>query len=45
VNPYSEVDASNLFSRVNIARDCNFRKGIQSRDVHIREGTTIRYHA
>src|SRR3989475_489703 len=41
VNSYSEVDASILFSHVNIGRHCHVRKAIIDRDVHIPEGTTI----
>src|SRR5437016_2356120 len=41
VNSYSEVDASILFSHVNIGRHCHVRKAIIDRDVHIAEGTPI----
>ncbi|MBV8051267.1 MAG: glucose-1-phosphate adenylyltransferase, partial [Acidobacteriaceae bacterium] len=45
VNSYSEIDASILFSHVNIGRHCRIRKAIIDRDVHIPEGTTIGYDA
>jgi glucose-1-phosphate adenylyltransferase len=45
VNSYSDVDASILFSHVNIGRHCKVRKAIIDRDVHIPEGTTIGYDA
>jgi glucose-1-phosphate adenylyltransferase len=45
VNSYSEVDASILFSHVNVGRHCKIRKAIIDRDVHIPEGTTIGYDA
>ena len=45
VNSYSEIDASILFSHVNIGRHCKIRKAIIDRDVHIPEGTTIGYDA
>jgi glucose-1-phosphate adenylyltransferase len=41
VNSYTEVDASILFSHVNIGRHCRIRRSIIDRDVHIPEGTTI----
>ncbi|MEO6119375.1 MAG: glucose-1-phosphate adenylyltransferase [Terriglobales bacterium] len=41
VNSYSEVDASILFSHVNIGRHCRIRKAIIDRDVHIPEGSVI----
>jgi glucose-1-phosphate adenylyltransferase len=41
VNSYSEVDASILFSHVNVGRHCHIRRAIIDRDVHIPEGTTI----
>ena len=41
VNSYSEVDASIIFSHVNIGRHCHIRKAIIDRDVHIPEGTVI----
>lgn len=43
VNSYSEVDASILFSHVNIGRHCRIRRAIMDRDVHIPEGTVIGY--
>jgi glucose-1-phosphate adenylyltransferase len=45
VNSYSEIDASILFSHVNVGRHCRIRKAIIDRDVHIPEGTTIGYDA
>jgi glucose-1-phosphate adenylyltransferase len=45
VNSYSEIDASILFSHVNIGRHCRIRRAIIDRDVHIPEGTTIGYDA
>jgi glucose-1-phosphate adenylyltransferase len=41
VNSYSEVDASILFSHVNVGRHCRIRRAIIDRDVHIPEGTSI----
>jgi glucose-1-phosphate adenylyltransferase len=43
VNSYSEVDASILFSHVNVGRHCRLRRCIIERDVHIPEGTIIGY--
>ncbi len=43
VNSYSDVDASIIFSHVNIGRHCRIRKAIIDRDVHIPEGTVIGY--
>ncbi len=43
VNSYSEVDASILFSHVNVGRHCRIRRSIIDRNVHIPEGTTIGY--
>jgi glucose-1-phosphate adenylyltransferase len=43
VNSYSEVDASILFSHVNVGRHCRIQKAIIDRDVHIPEGTSIGY--
>jgi glucose-1-phosphate adenylyltransferase len=43
VNSYSEVDASIIFSHVNIGRHCRIRRAIIDRDVHIAEGTVIGY--
>jgi glucose-1-phosphate adenylyltransferase len=45
VNSYSEVEASILFSHVNIGRHCRIRGAILDRDVHIPEGTVIGYDA
>jgi glucose-1-phosphate adenylyltransferase len=45
VNSYSEVDASILFSHVNVGRHCRIRRAILDRDVHVPEGTTIGYDA
>jgi len=45
VNSYSEVDASILFSHVNVGRHCRLRRCIIDRDVHIPEGTVIGYDA
>ena len=41
VNSFSEVDASIIFSHVNIGRHCRIRRAILDRDVHIPEGTVI----
>jgi glucose-1-phosphate adenylyltransferase len=43
VNSYSDVDASIIFSHVNIGRHCRIKKAIIDRDVHIPEGTVIGY--
>jgi glucose-1-phosphate adenylyltransferase len=43
VNSYSNVDASIIFSHVNIGRHCRIRRSIIDRDVHIPEGTVIGY--
>jgi glucose-1-phosphate adenylyltransferase len=43
VNSYSDVDASIIFSHVNIGRHCRIHKAIIDRDVHIPEGTIIGY--
>jgi glucose-1-phosphate adenylyltransferase len=43
INSYSEVDASILFSHVNIGRHCKIRRAIVDRDAHIPEGTSIGY--
>jgi glucose-1-phosphate adenylyltransferase len=45
VNSYTEVDASILFSHVNIGRHCRVQRAIIDRDVHIPEGTTIGFDA
>jgi len=41
VNSYTEVDASIVFSHVNIGRHCRIRRAIIDRDVQIPEGTVI----
>jgi len=41
VNSYADVDASIIFSHVNIGRHCRIRRAIVDRDVHIPEGTVI----
>ena len=41
INSYTEVDASILFSHVNIGRHCRIRRAIIDRDVHIPEGSVI----
>jgi len=41
VNSYTELDASIVFSHVNIGRHCRIRRAIIDRDVHIPEGTVI----
>ncbi len=43
VNSYAEVDASIIFSHVNVGRHSRIRKAIIDRDVHIPEGTVIGY--
>jgi glucose-1-phosphate adenylyltransferase len=43
VNSYTEVEASIIFSHVNIGRHCKIRRAIVDRDVHIPEGTVIGY--
>jgi glucose-1-phosphate adenylyltransferase len=43
VNSYTEVDASILFSHVNIGRHCRIRRAIIDRDVQLPEGTVIGY--
>ena len=43
VNSYAEVDASIIFSHVNIGRHCRIKKAIIDRDVHIPEGSVIGY--
>jgi glucose-1-phosphate adenylyltransferase len=43
VNSYSDVDASILFSHVNVGRHCRIQRAIIDRDVHIPEGTSIGY--
>ncbi len=41
VNSYCDIDASIIFSHVNIGRHCRIRRAIIDRDVHIPEGTVI----
>ena len=43
VNSYSDVEASIVFSHVNIGRHCRVRRAIIDRDVHIPEGSIIGY--
>ncbi len=43
VNSYADVEASIIFSHVNIGRHCRVRRAIIDRDVHIPEGTIIGY--
>ena len=43
VNSYSNIDASIIFSHVNIGRHCRIRRAIIDRHVHIPEGTVIGY--
>jgi hypothetical protein len=43
VNSYSDVDASIIFSHVDIGRHCRIRRAIIDRDVHMPEGTVIGY--
>ena len=43
VNSYSDVDASIIFSHVNIGRHCRIRRAIIDRNVNIPEGTVIGY--
>jgi glucose-1-phosphate adenylyltransferase len=43
INSYSEVEASIIFSHVNIGRHCRIRNAIVDRDVHIPEGAIIGY--
>ena len=43
VNSYTEVEASILFSHVNVGRHCRIRKAILDRDVEVPEGTEIGY--
>ena len=43
VNSYAEVDASIIFTHVNIGRHCRIRRAIIDRDVHLPEGTVIGY--
>jgi glucose-1-phosphate adenylyltransferase len=41
VNSYCDIDASIVFSHVNIGRHCRIRRAIIDRDVYIPEGTVI----
>jgi glucose-1-phosphate adenylyltransferase len=43
VNSYAEVDASILFSHVNIGRHCRIRRAIIDRDVQVPDGSVIGY--
>jgi glucose-1-phosphate adenylyltransferase len=43
VNSYSNVDASIVFSHVNIGRHCRIRRAIIDRNVNIPEGSVIGY--
>jgi glucose-1-phosphate adenylyltransferase len=43
VNSYTDVEASIVFSHVNIGRHCRIRRAIIDRDVHIPEGSIIGY--
>jgi glucose-1-phosphate adenylyltransferase len=43
VNSYSDVEASIIFSHVNVGRHCRIRRAIIDRDVHIPEGSIIGY--
>ncbi|MGC9157478.1 MAG: glucose-1-phosphate adenylyltransferase [Terracidiphilus sp.] len=43
VNSYTSVEASIIFSHVNIGRHCRIRRAIIDRHVHIPEGTVIGY--
>jgi glucose-1-phosphate adenylyltransferase len=43
VNSFAEVDASILFSHVNIGRYCRIRRAIIDRDVHVPDGSVIGY--
>jgi glucose-1-phosphate adenylyltransferase len=43
VNSYADVDASIIFSHVNIGRHCRVRHAIIDRDVHLPDGTVIGY--
>src|SRR5438445_4258773 len=45
LNSFSQVEASIIFSHVNVGRHCRIRRAIVDRDVHIPEGTTIGYDA
>ncbi len=43
VNSYSDIEASIVFSHVNVGRHCRIRRAIIDRDVHIPEGSIIGY--
>jgi glucose-1-phosphate adenylyltransferase len=43
LNSFSQVEASIIFSHVNVGRHCRIRRAIVDRDVHIPEGTVIGY--
>ncbi|MCU1285802.1 MAG: Glucose-phosphate adenylyltransferase [Acidobacteriales bacterium] len=43
VNSYAQVEASILFSHVNVGRHCRIKNAIIDRDVHIPEGSVIGY--
>jgi len=45
VNSYAEVEASIIFSHVNIGRHCRIRRAIIDRDVHIPEGSVVGFDA
>ena len=43
MNSYTELDASIIFTHVNIGRHCRIRRAIIDRDVQLPEGTVIGY--
>jgi len=43
VNSYADVDASIIFSHVNVGRHCRIRHAIIDRDVQVPDGTVIGY--
>src|SRR5437868_6054396 len=43
LNSFSQVEASIIFSHVNVGRHCRIRRAIVDRDVHIPEGAVIGY--
>jgi glucose-1-phosphate adenylyltransferase len=45
VNSYAEIEASIVFSHVNVGRHCRIRRAILDRDVHIPEGSVIGFDA
>ncbi len=45
VNSYADVDASVIFSHVNVGRHCRIRHAIIDRNVNIPDGTVIGYDA